>query len=107
MTISYLQTFPPHGKVIEDPNEYVIELDVPEFTEDELNVRVDGDVVTVVADQHRPRRETLLLSERMEESFRLPEDASAADIETRFRDGTFEIHIPRDRFEINPEATPT
>lgn len=107
MTISYIQTFPPHGKVVEDPDEYVVELDVPEFTEDELNVQVDGDVVTVVADQHRSRRETLLLSERMEESFRVPEDASTADIETRFRDAKFEIHIPRHRFEINPEATPS
>jgi HSP20 family protein len=105
MTTSSVQTFPPHGKVIENRDEYIVELDVPEFTEDELNVSVDGDFVTVVADQERSR-ETLQLSERFEESFRVPEDACTSDMDTQFHEGTFELHIPRHRFTVNPEATP-
>jgi HSP20 family molecular chaperone IbpA len=106
MTTSYVHLFPPHGKVTEAADEYIIELDVPEFTEDELDVCVDGDLVTVVADQELSRGETLQLSEKIEESFRVPDDACIADMEAAFRDGTLELHIPRHRFAVNPEVTP-
>lgn len=106
MTIAYVHTYPPHGKVVEETDEYVVEFDVAEFSEDELDVSVEGDVVTVSGEQHRPADERLSLSERLEESFRLPVDAQADDLRVQFDHGALVIHIPRHRFAVNPDATP-
>jgi HSP20 family molecular chaperone IbpA len=106
MTMTQVHTYPPHGKVVEEADEYVVELDVAEFSKDELDVNVDGDVVTITGDQHRLDRNRLALSERLEECFRLPGDACGDELRTEFGSGTIEIHIPRRRFAVNPEATP-
>jgi len=103
---TYVHTYPPHGKVVEDSDEYIVELDVTEFTRDELDVSLDGDVVTLIAEQRRPRHEALTLCERLEESFLLPPDACADELSTQFNAGTLELHIPRRHFAVNAEATP-
>ena len=41
------RTLPPHANVREDASEYVIKLDVSDFTESELTVETLGPVVTV------------------------------------------------------------
>jgi HSP20 family molecular chaperone IbpA len=106
MTMTYVHPYPPHGKVVENDDEYVVELDVAEFTEEEIAVSVDGDVVTVTGDQVRSPDEWLSLSERLEESFRLPPDANAEALSVQFEEGALELHIPRHRFAVNPDATP-
>jgi HSP20 family molecular chaperone IbpA len=106
MTLTYVHTYPPHGKVVEKTDEYVVELNVAEFTENEIAVSVDGDVVTVTGNQVRSPDEWLSLSERLEESFRLPLDANAEALRVQFDEGTLELHIPRHRFAVKPDATP-
>ena len=46
---------PPHANVREDASEYVIKLDVSDFTENELTVETLGPVVTVRGDQLEPK----------------------------------------------------
>jgi HSP20 family molecular chaperone IbpA len=111
---------PAHANVREDAAEYLIELDVADFTERELTVealgprlQVCGDQVETAADAGKAFR----LHERLEESFRLPDDADADQITVFFKHGTLEIHVPRTHLEprrlpiehpasrINPDAT--
>jgi HSP20 family molecular chaperone IbpA len=89
---------PPHARVQEDPGEYLIELDVSDFTEPELTVTVLGPLVAVRGDQLETEEDEGLafrLHERLEESFRLPDDAVLERIKAFYEHGTLELHAPR------------
>ena len=112
---------PPHARVDRNESEYLIELDVSDFTESELTVGTLGPVVTVHGDQletHDDRGVPFRLHERLEETFRLPDDAVIDRTEAFYEHGTLELHVPRRtlaphavRIErkpsiVNPDATP-
>jgi HSP20 family molecular chaperone IbpA len=89
---------PPHARVQEDPGEYLIELDVSDFTESELTIDVLGPLVTVRGDQLETKEDEGLafrLRERLEESFRLPDDVAIDRIKAFYEHGTLELHAPR------------
>lgn len=93
---------PAHARVHEHPDEYVIELDVGDFVEAELSVEAAGPLLTVRADHVAAPGddgEAFRLHERLEESFRLPDDADADRTKVFYRHGTLEIHAPRVRLE--------
>jgi HSP20 family molecular chaperone IbpA len=112
---------PPHAHVREESDEYLIELDVSDFTESELAIEALGPQLTVRGDQLETMeddRKAFRLHERLEESFRLPDDADADQIKVFYKHGTLEIHAPRTRLEprrlpiehpsylVNPNAEP-
>lgn len=113
---------PAHAKVLEYRREYVVKLDVSDFLESELSVEAVGSQVTVRGDQAPEPGDAdavLLLHERFEESFRLPEDADADRLKAVYAHGTLELRAPRTRlearavpiehrspYEINPDAEP-
>ena len=91
-----------HARVRADPHEYVVELDVSDFLESELGVELVGARVTVRGDQSpvpgddgRPFR----LQERLEESFRFPDDVDTDRTRVLYGHGTLEIRAPRSRLE--------
>jgi HSP20 family molecular chaperone IbpA len=93
---------PPHACVREQPGEYLIQLDVSDFTESELEMEALGPQLTVRGDQRETTEdhgEAFRLHERLEESFRLPDDADPDQIKVFFKHGTLEIHAPRTRLE--------
>jgi HSP20 family molecular chaperone IbpA len=93
---------PPHAHVREEPRKYVIELEVSGFTESELTVEALGPQLTVRGDQLENAEDdykAFRLHERLEESFRLPDDADADQVKVFYKHGTLEIHAPRTRFE--------
>lgn len=94
--------FPAHAKVREDACEYLIQLDVSDFTESELSVEAFGPRLTVRGDQLEIAEDdgkAFRLHERLEESFRLPDDADADQIKVFYKHGTLEIHAPRTSLE--------
>jgi HSP20 family protein len=110
---------PSHAHLREAPGEYLIQLDVSDFTENELAIEALGPQLTVRGDQLETTEdhgEAFRLHERLEESFRLPDDADADHIKVFYTHGTLEIHAPRTRLEprrlpiehqrylINPDA---
>jgi HSP20 family molecular chaperone IbpA len=113
---------PAHAKVRADAREYVIDLDVSDFLESELDVELIGARITVRGDQSQDPGDDgtpFRLQERIEESFRLPDDADADLIKVLYGHGTLEIRAPRSRLEprtvpiehrspyrINPDAQP-
>jgi HSP20 family molecular chaperone IbpA len=89
---------PAHASVREDAAEYVIELDVADFTEPELKVEALGPRLTVTGDQQETAADdgqAFRLHERLEESFRLPDNADANQITVFFKHRALEIHAPR------------
>ena len=89
---------PAHANVREETGEYVIELDVADFTEPELSVEALGPVITVLGDQIETVEDDgkpFRLHERLEERFRLPDDADADDITVSYKHGSLEIHAAR------------
>ena len=98
---------PAHANVREDACGYVIQLDVSDFLESELTVEVVGQRVTVRgAQEEEPGDDTAAfrLHERLEESFRLPDDADADLIYVFYEHGALAIHVPRRRLE--PRSVP-
>jgi HSP20 family molecular chaperone IbpA len=113
----------PRVQVRRDAEEYVIQLDVSDFTEEELSIEALGPCITVRGDQAeiptddgKPFR----LHERLEESFRLPDDADPERITAFYRHHTIQLHAPRTHLEprrvpiecapsfaINPDAEPS
>lgn len=93
---------PAHANVAEDGHQYVVSLDVADFTESELKVEVAGRTVRVHGEQEEmaeDRGSPLRLRETLEESFRLPDDADPDGIDVEFAHGTLEIRIPRANLE--------
>lgn len=98
-----------HGHVLSerarvrvDPDEYVIELDVPDFEANELSVEMLGRVITVRANQHSlpgDSHTAFRLHERLEESFRLPDDADPERTSVLYVRHMLEVRAPRVHLE--------
>lgn len=112
---------PPHAHLHEFEDEYVVELDVSDFTERELTVDVLGALVTVRGDQLAAPEDgapAFRLHERLEESFRIADDADVEGVRVFYKHGTLGIHVPRRTLEprrvtiehepwrFNPNAEP-
>jgi HSP20 family protein len=98
---------PAHAKVRVDAREYVIELDVSDFLEGELDVELFGARITVRGDQSQDPGDDGIpfrLQERLEESFRLPDDVDTDRVRVWYGHGTLEIRAPRSRLE--PRTVP-
>ena len=98
---------PAHANVREDAQEYVVQLDVSDFTETELEVETIGQRVTLRGAQREAAvdaEEAFRLHERLEESFRLPDDADAGAITAFYVHGTLELRVPR--LWLEPRTVP-
>jgi HSP20 family molecular chaperone IbpA len=81
----------------EELHEYSVELDVSDFGQTDLGVDVVGQEVTVRCVHERAPKSssTLELHERLEETFRLPDDAEAARLRAVWREGTLVLTARR------------
>lgn len=111
------------ARVRKDPDEYVIELDVSGFRVDELSIEALGPCITVRGDQRElpgDQGQSFRLHERLEESFRLPDDADADHVTVLYKHRALEIHAQRTKLEprslpirresyhlVNPGAEPS
>jgi len=97
-SVGYRHQLPPHARVQETDEHYVIELDVSDFTLAELSVEALGPRITVRGDQlETPGDEgkAFRIHERLEESFRLPDDADPNEIHVYFKHGVLELRVRR------------
>jgi HSP20 family molecular chaperone IbpA len=98
---------PAHANVREEPDEYVIELDVADFTESEITLEALGPQLTVRGDQVGTSADdgrVFRMHERLEETFRLPDDADLSETRVFFKHGVVEIHAPR--MHLEPRQLP-
>jgi len=98
----------PAADVYETPEEFVVELEVPGFKEQDLGLEVTDHTLTVrgeVKVETEEKEKTFILHERLEQTFerrfQLPEDADTEKLVATFDDGVLAIHAPK-----APEAKP-
>jgi HSP20 family molecular chaperone IbpA len=84
---------PTHPHIADCGKDWVIELDVADFTPSELRVEADHGMLTVVG--HRPAVGPFELHEHLEEAMRLPPAVDTDRATARYRGGSLEIHIPK------------
>lgn len=89
-------------------SEYIIDADLPGMTEEQIDVRVENDLLVITArDEEVAQKEgeEYLIRERRQRSFHrsfaLPKDADTASIDARFRNGVLTLTLPK-----RPEARP-
>ena len=98
---------PAHATVRADAHEYVVELEVSDFLESELDVELVGARITVRGDQSQDPGDDGIpfrLQERLEESFRLPDDVDTERIKVLYGHGALEIRAPR--LSLEPRSLP-
>ena len=95
---------PPHASVNEEPEEYLIGLDVSDFALGELTVEVVGTRLVVRGDQleNEDVDKPFAIHERLEEWIRLPDDVDPNGVSAVYRDGTLELHARRRKIPRHP-----
>jgi HSP20 family molecular chaperone IbpA len=95
-TMGLAPVMPPHARVDESKDEYVVCLPVPGFAITELEIELTDRVVTVRGDQTKVDPETpFRVHEQLEEHFRLPADVDLDRVSARYAHGQIELHAPR------------
>jgi HSP20 family protein len=103
-----LETEAPHLKMRIDVNEndkaYTVKADIPGVKKEDINVRVDGNVVSIEAEA-RSEKETkgngdkVLRSERyygtISRTFSLGQDIDAARVQAKYADGVLNLELPK------------
>ncbi|MCL2705041.1 MAG: Hsp20/alpha crystallin family protein [Spirochaetaceae bacterium] len=90
----------PIADIIEKDKSYGFEIELPGFTEDEIDVRIEKNVLTVKAEKETKEedkgKDRHLISERVEKyyrSFALPENANEEKVEAKFTNGILALDI--------------
>jgi len=89
--------------VREDKNAYRVHADIPGTKKEDIQVTVDGNVVTIRAETKRVTEqkegEKLLRSERyagsVSRSFQLPYEIDLAAAEAKYQDGVLDLMLPK------------
>jgi HSP20 family protein len=98
----------PRVDVREEEGKYVLEAELPGLTEKDIDVKVDGNLLTISSaknEEKESKKDGYLIKERKAYSFcrtfTLPEDVAKDKIEARFANGLLSLEM-----EKNPEAKP-
>lgn len=88
--------------VCETEDSYRIEMALPGFRPDEVDISVEGDLLRISAEKQEapaPEQRRYLLREREEEvaerTIRLPGDVQAENAEAEFEDGMLRLRLPK------------
>jgi HSP20 family protein len=92
----------PAVDVREEKDKYRIEADLPGMTEEDVEVRVDNDVLTIASKKEEKKeeeREGYLMRERRSAAFRrrfrIPSDVDQDKIKANFKEGVLTLDLPR------------
>ena len=92
----------PAADVYETPEEFVVELEVPGFEEQELGLEVTDHTLTITGEAKadvEDKEKAFILHERLERHFerrfQLPMDTDTDQLAAKFVSGVLEIHVPK------------
>ncbi len=98
----------PSVDVREEEGKYILEADLPGLTEKDIDVRVDGNLLTISSakkEEKDDKKDGYLIRERksysFSRSFTLPDDVAKDKIEAQFKNGMLSLSM-----EKNPESKP-
>ena len=104
-----LTEWAPSADISETENEYLIRADLPAVKKEDVQVTVEGDVITVSGERKQQKEDKDEKSIRVEgfygafsRSFRLPDNVVADDIRCESKDGILTVHLPKSK-EEKPE----
>jgi HSP20 family protein len=97
-----LGSWSPSADVYETADAFVVQVELPGLGEDDVDVRVDGDELTLRGERrmagparpesfHRMERSYGLFSR----TFKFPEDVDPARVTAQFRDGLLRLDLPK------------
>ena len=92
--------FKPVADVIENDNEYIVELMVPGFKKDNFNLELDNGVLSITGERFKD--ENLKYTSRQSyygkftKSFTLPDHVKQDDVKADYVDGVLKVTIPKD-----------
>lgn len=88
--------------IVENDNDYVLRADLPGLTEQDINVELHNDVLTVSGErksEHEERKQGYHRVERSSGSFRrsvrLPEGVAPESVRATFERGVLEVTVPK------------
>jgi HSP20 family protein len=96
----------------EEDDSYVLRVEVPGMSRDDLEVHLEGDQLVIEGERREENKRRRRMSEiyygHVYRSMTLPQDADPEGIQTRLRRGVLEVTIPRHqqasrRFEVLEE----
>lgn len=100
--IGFAPALTPAANVWETDSEYVVELEVPGFDEDELTIEVTDHTLKVKGEREEEQEKserTLRLRERLETRFErrfdLPLQADAEHVSAAYSKGVLTLHVPK------------
>lgn len=106
---STLNTWTPPVDVYEDENAFLIKLDLPEVSKDDVKVNLNDNVLSITGErrfEHEDKRDGYHRVERSYDqfyrSFTLPPNVNAEEINAEFRDGVLRLTLPK-REEAKPK----
>jgi HSP20 family protein len=92
----------PPVDVEETKDAYVLRVDLPGFSREDVKVRFTGDTLTLSGERKREGEKkdgTVHHTERVygsfERSFTLPEPVKAGEVKATYKDGVLEIRVPK------------
>jgi len=98
---AFVPTVLPAADVYETPKEFVVELEVPGYTEEQLGIEVSDHLLTIVGKREETKEtaKTYRLQERLERTFkrefRLPPETDGEHVTAHFEQGVLEVHAPK------------
>ncbi|MEX0906175.1 MAG: Hsp20/alpha crystallin family protein [Balneolaceae bacterium] len=105
-----LQTWSPDSDITEDENEYMIRMDIPGMSKDDLKVNYMDGRVTVSGERTKEEKEEKKDYIRRERyhgsfyrSFTIPEAVEEDKIEASFKDGVLKLIVPKTEV-VKPKA---
>jgi HSP20 family protein len=94
--------FMPPVDILENEKEYLVKLDLPEVTKEEVKVFVEDGVLTIQGERKKEKEEKGKRFHRIERSygtflrtFTVPPDADETRIDAEFKEGLLKVHIPK------------
>lgn len=94
--------FVPPVDICETDKEYLIKLDLPEVSKEEVKVYVEEGVLTIQGERRKEKEEKGKKFHRVERSygtflrtFTVPPDADATTIDAEFKEGLLKVHLPK------------
>lgn len=101
----------PAVNIIDDKNEYSVELAVPGMTKDDFKIDVDGNMLTISCEKEENKEEMEKKFTRKEynyssfsRSFTLPEEINLEKINAKYEDGVLKLLLPRKEEVNKPSA---
>ena len=97
-----LRRWTPAVDVVEDESDYVLRADLPGLTEQDVNIELENDVLTISGErksEHEERKAGYYRIERSSGSFRralrLPEGVDPEAVKATFQHGVLEVRVPK------------